>query len=183
MDLSRIPLCSYAAIRPWLATGTVILWRGDDLLGRTIRLFTEFSHASLAVRGLDPSDAERVFLVEALATGLELRILSERVRGYRGRVFAWRPASLPEDVQRRVKSFALKECGRGVPYDYAGLFANMLGHVSEGWRRFFCSEFAAKALEQAGIARRPRYRNGYAARPGDIPAWFAGSIREIGAPR
>jgi hypothetical protein len=183
MDVSRVPLCSYPAIRPWLVTGSVILWRGDDLLGRAIRLFSAFSHASLVVRGLDPDHTGRVFVVEALATGLELRLLSERVRGYRGRVFAFKVPALCGEVQGRIKSYALKECGLGVPYDYAGLFKNILERVSEGCRRFFCSEFAARALEQGGIARLPAYRNGEAARPGDIPVWFAGSLREIEVPR
>jgi hypothetical protein len=170
---------TYDAIRPWLATGTVILWQGDDLLGRAIRLFTEFSHASLVVRELDPLSAERVDVIEALATGLEMRHLSDRIAGFRGRVFAFRPLDLTSDAQARVKSFALDECGKGVRYDYAGLFANALGRVSQSANRYFCSEFAAGALEQGGIARVKAYRNGKAARPGDIPMWFDGVLREI----
>jgi len=173
------PAFSYDAIRPWLATGTVILWQGGDLLGRMIRRFTEFSHASLVVRELDPLNAERVDVIEALATGLEMRHLSERIAGSRGRVFAFRPNDLTPDVQARVKSFALIECGKGVRYDYAGLFANAMGRVSEGANRYFCSEFAARALEEGGIARFPACRNGKAARPGDIPMWFDGVLREI----
>lgn len=177
------PAISYDSIRPWLTTGTVILWQGDDLLGRAIRLFTRFSHASLVVRELDPLNAERVDVIEALATGLEMRHLSDRIAGFHGRVFAFQPLGLTPDAQARVKSFALTECGKGVRYDYAGLVANALGRVNEGARRYFCSEFAARALEQGGIARIPAYRNGRAARPGDIPAWFAGALREIGAVR
>jgi hypothetical protein len=173
------PTYAYDAIRPWLATGTVILWQGNDLLGRAIRLFTEFSHASLVVRELDPLSIERVDVIEALATGLEMRHLSERMAGYNGRVFAFRPLDLTADIQARVKSFALDECGKGVRYDYAGLFANALGRVSEGANRYFCSEFAARALEQGGIARLKAHRNGEAARPGDIPVWFDGVLREI----
>lgn len=183
MDLTRVPLCSYPAIRPWLSTGTVILWQGNDLLGRAIRMFSQFSHASLIVRDLDPENCDRVFLVEALATGLELRLLSERIQGYNGRVFAFQAQGIIPETQARIKSFALKECGRGVPYNYEGLFANILGYVSEGCHKFFCSEFAAMALEQAGIARHPAYRNGEAARPGDIPVWFGGSLREIEVPK
>jgi hypothetical protein len=182
MNLSRISLFDYAAFRPWLATGTVILWRGEDLLGRAIRCFTEFSHASLVVRSLDPDHAELVFLVEALATGLELRLLSERIQGYDGRVFAFQPEGLTDDVQGRIKSYALDECGRGVRYNYAGLFANILGRVSETAHRFFCSQFASMALENAGINRFVSYRNGLAARPGDIPVWFSGTMKEIKVP-
>ena len=177
--MGRAP-CAYEAIRPWLATGTIILWQGDDLLGRAIRCFSRFSHASLVVRSLDPQHAERVDIIEALPTGLELRHLSQRMQGYRGRVFAFRAFGLEDDVvQARVKSFALDQCALAVPYDYAGLFANILGRVSEDAHRFFCSEFAAKALEQAGIARRAAWGSGKAARPGDIPQWFAGTLREI----
>lgn len=178
------PVCSYDAIRPWLTTGTIILWQGDDLLSRAIRCFSMFSHASLVVRDLDPEQTERVDIIEALATGLEMRHLSERIKGYDGRVFAFQVHGMDfyKDVQARIKSFALDECGKGVPYDYAGLFANILGHVSERMNRMFCSEFAAKALEQAGIPRLPGYQNGKAARPGDIPVWFYGALREIKVP-
>ena len=177
------PLCSYAAIRPWLTTGTIILWQGDDLLSRAIRCFSQFSHASLVMRDLDPENTGRVEIIEALATGLELRHLSARIQGYSGRVFAFRPLGLTAEVRARVKSFALGECGRGVPYDYAGLLANILGRVSENAHRYFCSEFAARALERAGVSRLPAYRNGEAARPGDIPVWFSGALRQVEVPR
>ncbi len=167
-----------------MLTGTVILWQGNSLLSRAIRMFTRYSHASLVVRDLDPEKRDRVWLVEALETGLELRLLSERIKGYNGRVFAFRPTGL--DVlgrQERVKSFALDQCGRGIRYDYAGLFANILGRVSQDASRYFCSEFVATALEQAGINRIASFRDERAARPGDIPDWFVGEMREIEVPR
>ena len=170
--------------RSWITTGTIILWQGNDLLSRAIRCFSTFSHASLVVRNLDPLNAERVDIIEALATGLEMRHLSERAQGYDGRVFAFRALGLEADdfSQERIKSFALDECGNGIPYDYAGLFANALGRVSERMNRMFCSEFAAKALEQAGVPRLPAYRNDDAARPGDIPVWFDGGLIELTGP-
>lgn len=177
------PIYGYPALRPWLTTGAVILWRGDSLLSRAIRLFTPYSHASLVVRDLDSLDRNRVFLVEALETGLELRLLSERIKGYNGRVFAFRPYGLAKCVQERVKSFAIDQCARGIRYDYKGLFANIFGRVSEDARRYFCSEFAALALEQAGVHRSAPFLGPRAARPGDIPKWFVGETREIEAPR
>lgn len=149
------------------------------MLSRAIRLFTPYSHASMAIRGLDSLDRNRVFLVEALETGLELRLLSERIKDYEGRAFAFRPFGLTKGARGRVKSFALDQCGRGIRYDYGGLFANMFGRVSQDARRYFCSEFAAVALEQAGINRIASFRDERAARPGDIPEWFAGETREI----
>jgi hypothetical protein len=173
------PAVPYADIRPWLTTGTVILWKGSDLLSRAIRLFSEFSHASLVVRDIDPANQDRVHIIEALATGLEMRHLSSRIRGYNGRVFAFKPFGLGEETKVSIKSFALDECAKGVRYDYGSLFANALGRVSEEANRWFCSEFAAKALEQAGICRIPLFRDAGAARPGDIPEWFMGRLREI----
>lgn len=177
------PIYGYPVLRPWLTTGAVILWQGRSLLSRAIRLFTPYSHASLVVRGLDDLDRNRVFLVEALETGLELRLLSERVKGYNGRVFAFRPYGLTKSAQGRVKSFAIDQCARGIRYDYKGLLANIFGRVSEDARRYFCSEFAALALEQAGVYRSAPFLGFHAARPGDIPKWFVGETREIEVPR
>lgn len=169
----------YSALRPWLRTGSIILWQGNSPLSRAIRIFSRYSHASLVIRDLDGLDRERVFLVEALETGLELRLLSERVKDYDGRVFAFRPCGLTLDREERIKSFALTECARGIRYDYGGLLANIFGRVSQDARRYFCSEFAAVALEQVGVNRLAPFRSKRAPRPGDIPEWFAGVTREI----
>jgi len=44
----------------------------------------------------------RVFLVEALAGGLELRLLSERLKGYDGEAYVFTPSGLGPDQRRAV---------------------------------------------------------------------------------
>jgi hypothetical protein len=171
-------MIAYDAIRPRLATGCAVLWKGNGLLSRAIRLFSEFSHASLIVR-LDAYQGltDRVFLVEALATGLELRLLSERIKGYDGEVDIFFPRGLGQDQQNAVRDFALVQCAKAVPYAYGSLFANILGHVSEDAHKYFCSEFVWAAWLAARIvARRP---DDFAPRPGDIPLWCPGGRERI----
>ena len=158
-----------------------MLWKGNDLLGRAIRMFSTFSHASLIVRleqyqGLK----DRVFLVEALATGLELRLMSERIKDYNGEVFVFTPSGLGTTQQASIRDFALVECAKGIPYDYGSLFANILGHVSEDCRKLFCSEFVWLAWLQARLVT-PTLGN-KAPRPGDIPKWANGILDEIIVP-
>jgi uncharacterized protein YycO len=171
-------MIAYDAIRPRLTTGCAVLWKGNGLLSRAIRLFSEFSHASLIVR-LDEYQGlkDRVFLVEALATGLELRLLSERITGYDDEIDIFTPRGLGLDQQDAVRDFALVQCAKGVPYAYGSLFANILGHVCEDAHKYFCSEFVWAAwLTARVVTRRP---DNTAPRPGDIPLWCPGGRERI----
>ncbi len=155
----------YERARQRMATGDVILWKGNGLISRAIRLWTPFSHASLVLRlkefkGLK----DRRFLLEALASGIELRLLSRRLNGYKGE--AWWFPLLDEYQGKRaeIAAWALNQVGKG--YDYGSLIRNMLGRVNADARSYFCSEFVFLAYKRAGIVRGVK-----APRPGDIPDW------------
>lgn len=161
-------MTSYAALRPRLVSGCAILWRDDSLISRAIRLWSDYSHASLVLRLAVPGLHERVFLVEALASGVELRLLSRRLADYTGEAWALAPPNLDATRQAAIARFALDVCADGCRYDYGSLLANMLGRVSMGARRYFCSEFVWAAWREAGIVQP---EHDMAPRPGDLPRW------------
>jgi hypothetical protein len=164
-----IPVLPYESLRPCLRTGHVILWRGGSFLSRAIRLFSEYSHASLVVRLFEEEGGrQRVYLVEALETGLELRHLSRRLAGYDGQARVWMPDVRPFQ-QAFLKTWAADRCADGVRYDYRSLFRNILCRVSCDAGRYFCSEFAWAGLVAAGVVRATPQ----APRPGDIIPWAA----------
>jgi uncharacterized protein YycO len=176
-------LFGYSAFESRLVTGCAILWKGLDPLSRAIRVFSRFSHASLVVRIEEyQGTKDQVFLTESLASGIELRSLWERIQNYNGQVFIFTPSWLTPEIQDKIGSFALQECAKNVPYSYGGLFANILGHVSQHARRWFCSQFVWEAyIENApAINFKPTPK---APRPGDIPVWTHGTLDEIDVPR
>lgn len=165
---------TYSTIRPLLTTGSVILWKGNGVIPWLIRRWSEYSHASLVIR-LNNHDElkDRVWLVEALEGGLELRLLSERMYGYNGRTFAM-VNDLDTHQQAIVREFAMEQCGKGVRYDYRGLFRNIFGRVSQDADKFFCSEFVCAALRLAQGCSRPN-----APRPGDLPRCCKRNVVEV----
>jgi len=176
-----MPLYDYDAFKERMQTGCCILWQGNDLLSKAIRIFSTYSHASLVIRISEYAGIKNeVFLVEALATGLELRGLWERIQNYNGRVFIFTPAWITIDRQDKIGAFGLTECAKAVPYSYGGLLANILGRVSQHARRWFCSQFVwAAYLDCAETCLKPTDK---APRPGDIPNWTCGNVDEIIVP-
>ena len=168
----------YEVMRPSLRTGDIVLWKGNGLLSRAIRIWSKYSHASLVVR-FDPSAdgailGEQVFLIEALEGGLEFRRMSSRIRGYDGDVHVLQPF-MPDHSRLAVFNFAFSRLADGVGYDYGGLIANIFGRVSSDARRYFCSEFAYAALAQCGVVEKREK----APRPGDLPEWIIGKLLEL----
>lgn len=176
LDIDK-PSIAYRSVRPHVVTGDAILWKGRSLVARMIRLWTPFNHASLVVR-LQRYDTleQRVFLVEALASGLELRLLSKRLENYDGEAF-WFHVEMTEEQRSQILDFALTTCASGIPYDYESLFKNILGRVSADATKYFCSEFVFDAWVHAGVTYYPP--SGSAPRPGDIPNWVKGVFMKI----
>ena len=148
-------LTTYRRKRDDMHTGDVILFSSDDILGRAIRLFTSRSHVSLVVRLPDYEGREkRRFVLEAHAIhGVVPVLLSKKLENYNGRAW-WQPLRDEFDlVRRHIGTWAFAQIGK--KYDYPGLLASALGHVSENAGAFFCSEFAFMAARcGAGNALR-----------------------------
>ncbi|SFM85060.1 YiiX/YebB-like N1pC/P60 family cysteine hydrolase [Thermodesulforhabdus norvegica] len=173
-QIARLP---YYTARPHIKTGDAILWKGNGLISRLIRLWTPFSHASLVLRfKRHDTLQDRVFLVEALTSGLELRLLSKRLEHYNGRAY-WFHIDVDEKAESAIIDYALTMCASGIPYDYGSLIKNIFGRVSADATRFFCSEFVFNTWVEAGILSMPP--SGKAPRPGDIPKWVRGILTEL----
>ena len=155
-------------IRP----GSCILWSGDYLISRAIRLCTgsKFSHASLVTSDPDLECA----IVEAEATGLELRELRGLMDNYRGEVWLFTPDTLDDSDVHPIRQFAIKECASNCPYDYLGLFANIIKHTSIHARRYFCSAFV-----WAAWLYRNMVEGTVAPRPGEIPTRTHGTLERL----
>ena len=162
-------------IRHKIKSGHIILWKGEGLISRIIRLFSEYSHASLVVR-LDRYKGlkDRVFLIEALATGLEPRLLSKRLKHYKGEAFILVPDDITDEVAEKITVLALEKCAEHVKYDFKSLVKNIFGRVSLSARQFFCSEWVWWVRVKLGLSK-----NSVAPRPADLPKLIPGKIYKL----
>lgn len=155
----------YDEVREKMRSGDVILWKGNGFISWLIRRFTSFSHASLVLRLKEFRDLkDRRFLVEALAPGVELTLLSRRLRGYSGEAWWFPLKERYVDERATIAAWALNQVGK--PYDYGSLFKNVLGRVNENANAYFCSELVFVSFKHAGIVSGKK-----APRPGDIARW------------
>lgn len=159
----------YKEARPRILTGDVILWKGKGIISSLIMKWSEYSHASLVVRLREYEELEnRVFLVEALGSGLQFRLLSEKL-GKGNEAFWMSINMLPEQLEKS-REHALMECAKGIPYDYGSIFKNIFGKVNNNAKEYFCSEFVWMNWLNAGYVL-PEKQGFQAPRPGDLPAY------------
>ena len=150
-----------------MRTGDAILWKTNSVIGWLIRRFSKGSvnHASLVIKleqyaGLN----NRRFLLEALGSGIVLRLLSRRLMNFTGQVW-WLPLKDKYNGNRdTIGEWALLKVG--IPYDDHSVFKNTLGRVSAEASKLFCSEYCFMAWKAAGI----KLKGNKAPRPTDIKA-------------
>lgn len=148
----------------------LIEWQSHTAIGYAIRFFTRqrVNHSSILLRMDRAGLEDRRFVIEALGGGLELRLMGERLRSYKGRVW-WYPLKrnlgLPECIQDMV-NWAIVQTAMGKGYDYGSLLSNMFGRVSVDGAAWFCSE-AYTAMLQVG---KLYDKNAQALRPGEFGA-------------
>lgn len=172
---------TYDAIRPEIVPGWCALFKGGNALGRAIRVKSEFSHVAPLIRFSLPTLADRIFTAEEIETGLELRRLSAKIKDYKGEVYLFRPDGLTPEISDRCVAVALDYVSQGLPYDYAGLLANAFGRerVDPGdlGGPMICSRWGVTWWHLAGlVSDLPQYWP----TPGDIPAWYAGTLFKVG---
>ena len=179
LDSLDIKTVSYNDIRPKLMTGWSVLWSGKNAVSKLIRLFSEFSHASLLVRINNYSSLEnRVFLIEAISSGLRLTLMSERVKNYSSDIYLFKPEELDRTSSEAILYYALIECAKLKKYDYGSLFANIFGRVPLSAKSYFCSEFVWSCYLAASLT----YKNEQAPRPDDIINWLPGTLYKLEVP-
>lgn len=141
------------------------MWRSRSVTGWLIRLFSraDVNHAGLVIRVDHAHFQGRRFTLEALETGIVLRLLSERLRRYRGSVWLYPLKAEFNAAREAIGDWAIER--EGTPYDYGSLLRQAFGRVSADMRYFFCSEYCYFAYRESGIpVAEPK-----APRPGDIP--------------
>jgi hypothetical protein len=158
-------LVNYFDIRTEMQMGDCLLWRSSTVLGWLIRKFSraDVNHAGLVCRfGEYEGLIGRRWTLEALENGIVLKLLSERLEQFKGKVW-WLPLIATPETRVKIGEWALSVIG--TPYDFGSLFKNAIARVNANARRLFCSEYCFMAWQAGGLLI-----TGKAPRPGDIPA-------------
>lgn len=177
----------YKAVRDRFQTGDCVLTKGNGLISRIIRLWTEYSHAYIVVRperykGLE----DRVFMLEAMQTGVRMVLLSDILKKYRGRIDLFKPAGKTPEIEKEIVINSFVAAASQIKYDFGGLFANVLRRTSVTIDSYFCSELVWVKWLKAGLISMNSYNltmqgvigltHGKGPRPGDIPKWVHGEL-------
>ncbi len=155
----------YMQVRHIMRTGDCLLWKSNSIVGWLIRKFSKgnVNHASLVISLSEYGNLkDRRFLLEALPSGIVLRLLSRRLMNFKGKVWWYPLRDEYNDNRDRIGEWALTQVG--ISYDYPSLFKNIIGKVSADAHKFFCSEYAFMGWIAGGIKLK-----GKAPRPCDIP--------------
>lgn len=156
----------YLKHRGQMQSGDLIEWRSSTALGGSIRMFTrrEVNHSSILVRPKEYAALlNRRFLIEALSGGLVPRLLSARLKEFKGKVWwsALKESVATDELREHMATWAIMETVKGTRYDYGSLLGNAFSRVNVDASRWFCSEAYTAMLQHAGLvspqmkARRP----------------------------
>jgi len=149
-------LDTYNAIKDQMKTGDIIQWHSNSLVGSIIRWRTkaEANHSSMVIRMSEWEGLERRrFHTEAMGRGVYPNLLSNRLEGYKGKVW-WMPLKDSWDDKRQLVGERLTDCW-GKEYDYKSLLWQAIGKVSIDTQQMFCSEVVDYALGFTGQAHNP----------------------------
>lgn len=151
----------YKRYRSEMGTGDLIQWRSNTALGFTIRMLSksDVNHSSIIVRPYN-----RVMLLEALEGGVYPRLISDRLKKFKGHVY-WCP--LKDAFSAYSWPIGYEAFGLvGTGYDFKNLFKQAIMRVSTEASKLFCSETVYVALSRAKvpIPNPPKH----APQPGDI---------------
>lgn len=177
----------YQYIRDNLKTGDCILTKGNGIVSRMIRLFTDYSHCYMVVRPNKYKELnDRVFLLEAYATGVRFVLLSNVVQTYNGQVDIFKPNHITNEMRDKITVDSLITSASTIRYNFRGLFANILGRASVSFEQYFCSELIWVKWLKSGYIKTNcpsltdkgvyELSKGHSPRPGDIPKWVQGEL-------
>lgn len=149
-------LAKYNAVKNDMATGDLLQWKSNSLIGALIRWRTKaaVNHSSLVLRLAEYEGLERRrYTTEALEHGTVLNLLSRRIEQFDGELW-WLP--LKDDWNEKRQGIGEKALAMiGIPYDYGSIVRQIFGGVSTDARALFCSEYAAIAYGIEGSAPTP----------------------------
>lgn len=168
----KVQKANYDAIRPLIRTGDALVWAGDTVLQRGIRVWQKpenstigLSHASMVIRPqIFDSWINRVFMIEATGLlGLHPAILSDQLVKEHGRCFHI-STTLSAEQRMKIEEAAIIDACSGIKYDFGGCWSEIVARVSTDARKYFCSEYVAKKWMDVGYLPQ-----GPAPRPNDLP--------------
>jgi uncharacterized protein YycO len=107
----------------------------------------------------------RRYVIEAIRTGVEFRLLSDRLQKYDGTA-VWYGLK-PEYAEKRafIASWAFEALGKDTHYDFGGVLGQLFKRAKLEAGRLYCSELIDMAYQYAGIIQ-PDPKGGR--RPGDF---------------
>jgi len=160
----------YYKVRPKIDNGDLLEFSSNSFLGNAIRFVTkkDVNHTALVWCVEEFKKVKnRKFIMEALSQGIELNLISSRLKEYKGDVYWYHLKDEYNQFRDDVASICLLAEGRTdeIRYDYASIIRNMFSKVSVDVRKnSFCSEFAQWVLQEAKILK-PQKK---ALRPGEF---------------
>ena len=135
----------YKKHKPQMKSADLVEWQSHTALGLAIRWVTRkpVNHSSILLKPKQYAGLkDRRFLLEALGGGLVPRLLSARLRAFKGRVWwhALKSSMVTELDRDKMAEWAILETVQGKRYDYGGLLKNVAGRVNIDAQAWFCSE-------------------------------------------
>lgn len=153
-----------------MGNGDLLEFASQSWIGFIIRWITkkDVNHTALLWCVDEFKDIkDRKFIMEALSEGLELNLLSLRLKKYKGEVYWYPLKEKYHGCRDTVASVCLLAEGRTdeLRYDYVSIIRQLFGKVSVNVAKYsFCSEFAQWVLQKSGILmKQPN-----ALRPGEF---------------
>jgi len=163
-------LSQYHIYRSLMDNGDLLEFSTQSRVGNMIRYITkkDVNHSAILWCVDEFKDVkDRKFIMEALEQGVELNLLSARLRNYRGDVYWYSLRKEFNEYRDKIASICLLAEGRidEIRYDYLSLIRNMYKKVNVDISKYsFCSEFVQWVLEQAGVIEKQNE----ALRPGEF---------------
>ena len=147
----------YLKHRPNMRTGDTLLWDSDvsinplTWVSGLIQLWSPGSNHISFILDEFESITSHKYILEALAKGVVLRQIGDRLKHYSGKVYWLQAKEEYEEWRPAVGAWALGKIG--IDYDFGSIFVNMLHKTPLDIKSLFCSEFAYGAWRWVAIAK------------------------------
>ena len=138
----------YSDVAALMQSGDMIEFDSNAILGRLIKFFTGKKRTHTA--GVEGTMGQtQNFLIEANAPGIELETAIRDFSTTGSKIY-WTPLLRKYDGNRKaIADFWLSQVG--CPYNYQGLFSNILGHINATVGKYICSIFYFVGLVEGAI--------------------------------
>ena len=167
---SKDELQKYNQYRDQMDNGDLMEFATKGFIGWAIRRVTkkDVNHTAL-LWCVDEfkSVKNRKFIMEALEHGLELNVMSDRLKKYKGKVYWYQLKPEFDKYRDDIASICLLAEGRTdeIKYDYLSIFRQLYRKVSvDIEKNSFCSEFCQWVLQEAKVIEKRKR----ALRPGEF---------------